>query len=155
MADIFDDKTSLEVEVVTPAKSAFSSVAAKLRVTEVVLPGILGQIGILPGHLPLLTALDVGTMIIRAEGGDRTFYIDGGFAEISRTKITVLTEDCRGVNELDVEGARALLEKAEKSLAHAEQHGQDAEEHDSVMEQHRAEIKRAQMRLLLSNEQHD
>jgi F-type H+-transporting ATPase subunit epsilon len=154
MADIFEDKASLQVEVVTPAKSAYSSVASGQRVTEVVLPGVMGQLGILPGHLPLLTALDVGPMIIRTDSGERTFYIDGGFAEVSRTKITVLTEDCRGVNELDVEGARALLEAAEKKLAHAEHHIDEHTE-DSVLEQHRAEIKRAQMRLLLANEQHD
>jgi F-type H+-transporting ATPase subunit epsilon len=153
MADNFDEKTQLNVEVVTPAKSAFSNVAANLRVREVILPGIMGQLGILPGHLPLLTALDVGPMIIRTDSGDRTFYIDGGFAEVSRTKVTVLTEDCRGVSELDVDGARALLEAAEKKAAHVEQHGDDGD--GSALAQHHAEIKRAQMRLLLAKEQHD
>jgi F-type H+-transporting ATPase subunit epsilon len=140
---------AFSLEIVTPAKSAYKGLAY-----EVTLPGVLGQLGILPGHLPLLTALDVGPMVVKTESGERTFFVSGGFAEVSRERITVLTEECEGVSDIDVALARQALEEAMK-LVEADERAAGGSEEDELRELHRAELKRAQMRLLLSGKDHD
>jgi F-type H+-transporting ATPase subunit epsilon len=132
------------LEVVTPAKAVLD-----VKATEVVLPGIQGELGILPGHLPLLTALDVGTMVVKMDGKSRSFVLDGGFAEILREKITVLTEACEGVDDIDIEHARQVMAQAEKDIKELEERSKSEPIEPDVMEQHRKMLKQAQTRLLL------
>ncbi len=138
-----EDKT-IHLEVVTPARAVL-----KERVTEVVLPGVNGQLGILPGHLPLLTALDIGELIVRSESSVRTFYIDGGFAEVLGHRVTVLTDDCQGVDDIDVEHARRLLQSAEDELGSLEERSKRELIDADVLELHRKQIKRARTRVLM------
>lgn len=133
----------IQLEVVTPARAVL-----KERVSEVVLPGIEGNLGILPGHIPLLTALDIGQMTVRGENGERTFCIDGGFAEISHHKVTVLTEGCEGADEIDIEHARQLLKDAEESLSLLEERSKSEEIAEDTLEHHRKMLRHAQTRLL-------
>jgi len=141
---------TIHLEVVTPAKAVLD-----VKATEVVLPGIQGELGILPGHLPLLTSLDVGTMVVKSEGKSRTFVLDGGFAEVLREKITVLTEACEGVDDIDIEHARQVMAQAEKDIKALEERSKSEPIEPDVMEQHRQMLKRAQTRLLLGEGKKD
>lgn len=134
----------IKLEVVTPARAVLD-----IKVDAVDLPGIEGQLGILPDHLPLLTGLDVGEMIVRGPEGERRFFIDGGFAEVLGHKVTVLTEFCDGVDEIDIEHARQVKEQAEKDLSALEERSKSEPVEEDALEHHRKMLKRANTRLLL------
>jgi F-type H+-transporting ATPase subunit epsilon len=101
----------LLLEVVTPDRKLLSAEA-----DVVVLPGVEGQFGVLYGHVPFLSALDIGEMYYR--DGAKTDYlsVSGGFAEVSGTKVAEAAEVGK---EIDIERARRALERAEKRLAMA------------------------------------
>ncbi len=133
----------IKVEVVTPASAVLD-----VKASEVVLPGIQGELGVLPGHLPLLTALDIGEMVVHTDSGARRFVLEGGFAEILRAKVTILTESCKGVDELDIEHARSLKAKAEQSIKDLEARSKTEPIEEDVLEHHKKQLKLAQMQLL-------
>ena len=139
----------IKVEVVTPASAVLD-----VKATEVVLPGIEGQIGVLPGHLPLLTALDIGEMIVHTEQGKRRFVLEGGFAEVLRSKVTILTESCKGTDELEIEHARSLKDKAERDIRALEERSKTEAIEEEVLEHHRKMLKLAQMQILHADEKH-
>ena len=101
----------LTLEVVTPERRVIEE-----TVSEVQLPGLGGYLGILPGHAPLITELGVGELSYR-KGGD-TFYTTAirGFAEVLPDRVIVLAETAERAEEIDVNRARAALERAEKHL---------------------------------------
>ena len=138
---------TIEIEVVTPAAAVLDA-----KAEEVILPGVEGELGILPGHLPLLTALDVGPMQVKQNGKIREFYLEGGFAEISHDKITVLTETCRGVDEIDIEHAQLLRAEAEQELAELIERAKSETIEPDVVEYHQRKLKRAQTQLLMGEE---
>ncbi len=99
---------SLQCEIVTPDKQTFSQ-----PVNAAVLPAHDGYIGILPGRAPLLVKLGAGGLAVDVAGGKRiTFFIEGGIAQVKDDKITVLTNEALGAEELDADSARAELAEA-------------------------------------------
>jgi F-type H+-transporting ATPase subunit epsilon len=106
---------ALTLEVVTPERQVIQE-----TVSEVQLPGLQGYLGILPGHAPLITELGVGELSYR-KGGD-TFYATAirGFAEVLPDRVIVLAEIAERAEEIDVDRARAALERAERRLAKPE-----------------------------------
>ncbi len=104
----------LLLEVVTPDRMVLSTEA-----DVVVCPGVEGQFGVLYGHIPFLSALDIGEMYFKA--GSKTEYlaVAGGFAEVTGTKVTIVAEAAELGREIDVERARRALERAQKRLATA------------------------------------
>jgi F-type H+-transporting ATPase subunit epsilon len=101
----------LQLELVTPAKRVLSE-----EVGEVRLPGILGEMGVLPGHTPLLTALGTGPLAFTCDGKVRRLAIQGGFAEVLPDRVTVLATVAEFPEEIDVAAARATLTEAEGKL---------------------------------------
>lgn len=101
----------IELEVVTPERLLFSG-----TVKEVTLPGIRGYLGILPGHAPLLSELQVGVISYRQE--DRTDYLfcSWGFVEVLPNRVSILAEAAEPPDRIDVEEARAEKERAERLL---------------------------------------
>ena len=83
----------------------------------VVLPGVEGEMGILPNHAPLLTTLNLGILKVRSQGVEQFFTIAGGIAEIQPDIITVLANAAENVNEIDVARAEASRRRAEELLA--------------------------------------
>ncbi|RAL20251.1 ATP synthase F1 subunit epsilon [Lujinxingia litoralis] len=138
---------TLHLEVVTPEKAVFSE-----PVDDVVLPGFLGQMDILPGHLPMLSVLAVGEMIVTREGTSRHFFVEKGYVEIFDDRVTVLTEGCSGVNEIDVEHARRDLERYETRMAELEERSKTELISEDVFEQHRQALKRERMKLAFAKE---
>jgi len=83
----------------------------------VVLPGVEGEMGILPNHAPLLTTLSMGILKVRYRGEEQYFAISGGVAEVQPDIITVLANAAENVNEIDLARAEESRRRAEETLA--------------------------------------
>jgi F-type H+-transporting ATPase subunit epsilon len=104
---------NIKLEVVTPEKSVVSEEA------QIVMPpGSLGEFGVLIGHTPFLTTLKIGTIRYKDTGGTEKYvFVNSGFAEALPDKVTVLAESAERRKDIDVERAKAAMERAEKRLA--------------------------------------
>jgi len=103
---------NIRLEVVTPQKEV-----VKEEAQIVVAPGVLGEFGVLIGHTPFMTSLNVGTIrYTDAQGQERSVFVSGGFAEALPDKVTVLAESAERRRDIDVERAKAALERAQKRL---------------------------------------
>ena len=100
----------LDFELVSPERRL-----AKAKVAMVVVPGVEGDFGVLPGHAPMMSTIRPGAIAIHeAEGGPATmrFFIDGGFAEVTETGLTILAEKATPVAEIDVAAVATQLAAA-------------------------------------------
>lgn len=102
----------LLLEVVTPDRLVLSTQA-----DVVVCPGVEGQFGVLPGHIPFLSALDIGEMYYKAGGKTEYLAVSGGFAEVTGDKVTIVAESAEVGREIDVDRAARAKERAEKRIA--------------------------------------
>ncbi len=102
----------LRIELVTPTRLVVSEEA-----DEVVVPGIDGYFGVLPGHAPLLALLGAGELTYRAGRAERYLAVSGGFAEVGPDRVTILAETAERPEEIDPARARAARERAEGRLA--------------------------------------
>ena len=82
----------------------------------VVVPGVEGEMGILPNHAPLLSNLQFGILKVRRQGEEQVFAIAGGIVEIQPDIVTVLADAAENVEEIDVARAQAAKRRAEESL---------------------------------------
>ena len=107
---------SIEMIIVTPERQLLRE-----SVVEVTLPGADGQLGILPGHAPLITELGIGELTYRAKGGGEhgPLAILSGFAEVLGDRVTILAETAERPEEIDVSRAEEARKRAEKRLASA------------------------------------
>jgi F-type H+-transporting ATPase subunit epsilon len=105
---------SIELIVVTPERQIIRG-----KVVEVVIPGLDGQLGILPGHAPLITELGIGEMYYRASTSANAvpLAIISGFAEVLPDRVTVLAETAERPEEIDLTRAEAALARAQKRVA--------------------------------------
>ena len=127
----------LDLEVVTPERLAFSEQA-----DFVALPGAEGEIGVLPGHAPLLTQLAAGELrIVRAEGTE-VLAISGGFGEVLRNRVRVFAETAEMQGEIDAERARLAAERARHEMKKAAS--------PADIEAAQAALRRALLRLRIS-----
>jgi len=104
----------LTLEIVTPERRVLAE-----TVDEVVLPGKLGSLGVLPGHAPLLTSLGVGELEYRSGGAKHYLAIAGGFAEVLPTRVIILAETAERAEEIDVDRAREKREGIESRMKSA------------------------------------
>ena len=110
----------LILEIVTPEKIAFSG-----KVEEVTIPGTEGEFGVLRGHEPFLTSVDIGELNF-VKGGKKIYYsVNNGYAEVTASKVTVLIETAERSDAIDKDRAAKAKEKAEASLS------QLTKEHDN------------------------
>ncbi|MFT5194395.1 MAG: F-type H+-transporting ATPase subunit epsilon [Candidatus Promineifilaceae bacterium] len=101
----------IELEIVTQERKVYSE-----TVDAVNLPGIMGRMGILPNHSPLLTVLDFGEVIIRRNGVEEYFAIGGGIAEVNPDKIIILADSADHAEEIDEQKAEEARHAAEKAM---------------------------------------
>ncbi|NER20114.1 MAG: F0F1 ATP synthase subunit epsilon [Symploca sp. SIO1B1] len=113
---------TLTIRVVAPDKILWDSEAE-----EVILPSTTGQLGILTGHAPLLTALDIGVMRVRPGKDWVPIALMGGFAEVESDEVTILVNAAERGETIDKEAAKKALEEAQARLAQAES-GEDRQE---------------------------
>ncbi len=131
---------NIELEVVTPDKAVVSE-----DVQIVMAPGSLGEFGVLIGHTSFLTTLKTG--VIRytdAQGTERYVFVNGGFAEALPDKVTVLAESAEKRKDIDLERAKAALERAEKRFA------EDRSREDIDSDRAKAALERAVVRINLA-----
>lgn len=102
---------SLNLEIVTP-KNILLSVEADY----VTIPGELGELGILPGHIPLLTNLQSGILSYSKGGSEDRVAVHYGYAEVCGDKITILAKSAERKDDIDAAQSKADLQAAEKEL---------------------------------------
>lgn len=101
----------LRVEIATQDKLLFEGPA-----DIVVAPGVEGEMGILPHHAPLLTALDYGLVRVRYLNEERAFTVAGGVMEVRPDLVTVLADVGENVDEINLERAEAARQRAQELL---------------------------------------
>ncbi|MBI2377137.1 MAG: ATP synthase F1 subunit epsilon [Deltaproteobacteria bacterium] len=101
----------LSLSIVTPEGQARTETAE-----ELVVPAIGGEIGLLPGHVPLVSALKPGTMSVTQDGKRTKYVLSSGFVEIDADHVTILTDAFEPVEGIDVERARRAYEDASSKL---------------------------------------
>jgi F-type H+-transporting ATPase subunit epsilon len=127
---------ALRLDVVTPSRRVLESRASAVRI-----PGALGELGVLPGHTPLLTSL--GTGEVTWVDGETTgrLVVQGGFAEVQPDAVTVLAAIAETIDEVDVEAARTALADAQDALKTAS--AEDFDEVDAALRLAEARINAA------------
>ncbi|MFT4816611.1 MAG: F-type H+-transporting ATPase subunit epsilon [Pseudohongiellaceae bacterium] len=104
---------TMHCDIVSAEKSIFSGL-----VEMVVAAGSLGDLGIAPGHAPLLTALIPGPVkLILQNGEEEVFYVSGGFLEVQRGVVTLLSDTALRADDLDEAAAQQAVEDAERAIA--------------------------------------
>ena len=101
----------LLLEIVTPERLAYSD-----TVDSVQLPGIEGELGVLPHHAPLVSMLGVGELRIRRGGTEESFAIVGGFVQVRPDRVVVMAETADMASEIDLEKAQEAKRDAERAL---------------------------------------
>lgn len=128
---------TIRCEIVSQDRTVFAD-----DVDIVVLPGAVGEMGILPHHAPVLTTLKYGVIKVRKNGKEELFSVAGGVAEVQPDIVTILADrGAENINEIDIDRAEAAKRRAEEYLAK----GRPADlDHYEVME---AALHRAKLRL--------
>jgi len=103
---------TLHLEIVTPDRAVVAS-----DVDEIVVPGAEGYLGILPGHTPLLSTLQVGEMWYRVGHDKHYLAIAFGFVEVRPDGVTVLANGAEAAEEIDVTRAQEAKRRAEERLS--------------------------------------
>jgi F-type H+-transporting ATPase subunit epsilon len=132
---------AFELVVVTPEGQAFRD-----TVESVVLPGTEGYFGVLDGHEPFLTGLQIGEMEIAQADTTLHAALSTGFADVTPDLVTVMVGACEFVHDIDVERATTARERAQRQLEEMRQteHGED------VYEQYQEAYSRAITRIAVS-----
>ncbi|MGI9952094.1 F0F1 ATP synthase subunit epsilon [Moorellaceae bacterium AZ2] len=99
------------LEVITPERVLLSTEASSL-----VAPGVLGYLGILPGHAPMVTLLVPGVITYREGGQEKRLAVSGGLLEVVDDRVVILADTAEKAEEIDVERARRAKERAERRL---------------------------------------
>lgn len=106
---------TLHVDIVSAVEAIFSGEAK-----FVALPGEAGELGILPGHTPLISRIRPGTLkIVRPDGSEESIFVAGGILEVQPNSVTVLTDTAIRAADLDEARAVAAREKAQDALRNA------------------------------------
>jgi F-type H+-transporting ATPase subunit epsilon len=108
MADL---PTALALEVATPLGMALA-----VKTDSVQIPSVSGEVGVLPGHVPLLAALKPGILTFREGGQVQRAAIGGGYAEATPDSVRVITEYFMRKEQIDVAAAQRDLQAAETKL---------------------------------------
>lgn len=107
-----DSPALVRCDIVSTEKELFSGEISFLSVT-----GIMGELGIAPGHAPLLTEMRPGPALLRmADGTEEVFYISGGYLEVQATRIMVLADTAQHSADIDENAVRMAREEAERAV---------------------------------------
>ena len=102
---------ALQLDVITPERRLLSEQADSVTV-----PGLEGELGILPGHTPLISALKTGVLSYTQGPTTRRLLVSGGFVEVNNDRVSVLADLAEFPEEVDAARARAEREEAERLL---------------------------------------
>jgi F-type H+-transporting ATPase subunit epsilon len=104
----------LTLEIVTPEARVYSD-----TIDSVVIPTVEGEVGILPGHIPLLTQVEDGELQVTKNGQTEWLVIGGGFAQVEGDRVRVLAEHAVTESTIDEKAVQAALERAEAQMKEA------------------------------------
>lgn len=127
---------TIRCEIVSQDRTVFQG-----DVDIVILPGVAGEMGILPHHAPVLTLLKYGVIKIRKQGKEELFAVAGGMAEVQPEIVTVLADAAENIQEIDITRAQAAKKRAEDALAKIK-----PEDHDAYLTMEAA-LRRSNLRL--------
>lgn len=102
---------TLKLEIVTPDGPAFSE-----DVEMVTLTGIVGEMGILPRHVRMMTQMVPGELVVRRDGQDRFLAVGGGLVEVTGTRVSILTDMAVAADTIDEAKAEEARRRAEARL---------------------------------------
>jgi len=111
---------TLTVSIVTPDGPVYES-----DVEMVSTKAKSGELGILPGHIPMVAPLEIGAVRLMKDGNTELVAVSGGFLEVRPEKVTILAQAAEKSNEIDVERALKAKERAEKRLHETKQENID------------------------------
>jgi F-type H+-transporting ATPase subunit epsilon len=131
---------AIDLEIVTPDRKVLS-----VRAKEVVVPGIDGYFGVLPGHAPFLTRLGIGALSYKDDQGTHVLAAADGIVEVLGDRVTVLALLCEAATEIDIERAREAKRRAEAAMKEV------AKLSDQDMLMIEASLKRALTRLQVAS----
>jgi F-type H+-transporting ATPase subunit epsilon len=100
------------LEIVTPERKVYGQ-----DVEMIIARGGNGDLGILAGHVPMVTTLKIHHLRIKKDGGEQVIAVSGGFMEVGREKVTILAEAAELPEEIDFDRAQRAKERAERRLA--------------------------------------
>jgi F-type H+-transporting ATPase subunit epsilon len=103
---------TLKLEIVTPESVIYSE-----DVDMVTLPGSEGETGIYPNHVPLMTKVQAGELVVKRSGAEEVLAIGEGFAEITGDHVAILTDNAIDSADIDEAAAEEAKDKAEQRLA--------------------------------------
>jgi len=129
----------IQLEVVTPERRVLAE-----PVEMVTIPGLGGELGILPGHTPLISQLKTGVLTYVEDGKSFQLHVSGGFLEVRDDHVSVLAEVAERPEEIDTAQARQSRERLEKQLSNW-----TGSEEDLAVAQ--AELERSTVRLQLAS----
>ncbi len=133
---------ALRCEVITAERIVFQG-----DVDMVVAPGIQGQLGILPHHVPLMTALTYGELILRRSGQEDEFIaIGGGFMEVGPNHVTILADSAERAEEIDLAQAEAARQRAEATMAQKRREDQEFARAEAALRRSIVQLKVARRR---------
>ncbi len=102
----------IRFEITSPERQV-----AKMAVDQVSIPTVLGEITVLPGHLPLVTELAAGELRLRVDGETRSYAVAGGFVQVRPgDQVVILADAAERDDELDIKAIEAAEERARKAL---------------------------------------
>jgi len=102
---------ALTLEIVTPEARVYFD-----TVDTVVVPTVEGEIGVLPGHIPLLTQVEAGELRVQKGGKTELLAVGNGFAEIDGDKVSILAESAITEEKIDVDAAEKAMQRAQEAL---------------------------------------
>ncbi len=103
------------VEIISPDKSILKSEA-----TEVTIPSYEGQMGILKDHIPLITFLRPGLIIIKENSGENFFFIEDGTVEFSNNSLLILTSTAKNLDSLDKNSIDTIIKNSQEKISKGE-----------------------------------
>ena len=106
---------TLTLRVLAPDKSVFDDTA-----DEIILPSTTGLLGVLPGHISMVTAIDFGVLRVLKNGNWDSIALTGGFAEVESNEVTVLVNKAEMGKNIDSVKAEAELEQAKSILSQSQ-----------------------------------
>lgn len=104
----------LAVEIVTPEARVYAD-----TIESIVIPTVAGEIGVLPGHIPLLTQIEDGELRVTKNGQTHRLAVGGGFVEIEGDRVHVLAERAITEDKIDENAVEAAIRRAEQQLRDA------------------------------------
>ena len=104
----------MHIDIVTPTGCVLEGEIQSLTV-----PSKMGEIGLLPGHIPVISAIDVGPLLVQMDGKEKVYAVEGGFVEMAHDRINVITEMALSPEDVDVSSTQSALEEAEGALKDA------------------------------------